>query len=663
VKPAVDTYRFSDSLGNAHEFKNKETMTQLPTLYQQYIHQSKYARWDDDKGRRETWEETVDRYIDQIARQADKLGGGFGQSEIEELRSAILNQEVLPSMRALMTAGPALERDNVAAYNCAYVAIDDVRVFAEILYILCCGTGVGYSVERQCIAKLPVIAEQFYKTDTTIVVGDSKIGWATAFDELFRLLYAGKIPNIDYSQIRPAGSPLKTFGGRASGPGPLKDLFEHTIRAFQHAAGRKLNSVEVHGIICKIGDVIVSGGVRRSALISLFNPSDERMMEVKSGQWWEHSPHYRLANNSAVFTEKPEVERFMERWLTLLKNKSGEPGFISREALQFQAGRFGRRDPNHEFGVNPCAEIILRSMQFCNLSTVVLRPTDTEEDIRRKVRLAAILGTIQASFTDFRFLRKEWKQNCEEEALLGVSFMGIMDNDLMNGIRSDLEPRLESFRDEVQDTNVVYAERWGLNPSAASTCVKPDGNGSGFANANPGIHGAYFKKGVRRTRESKLSPVAQLAYMQGVLAEDDMHNPADWVFSWPSESKGRTRHDYTALEHLELWRTYAEHWCEHKPSITVSIKEREWFEVGGWCLDNWKWMSGVAFLPWDGGQYQQAPYEALSDEEHAKLLEESPETIDWSLLGELEKEDQTDTGKELACYAGACELPAVVLAA
>jgi ribonucleoside-triphosphate reductase len=386
-------------------------------------------------------------------------------------------------------------------------------------------------------------------------------------------------------------------------------------------------------------------------------------MEVKSGQWWEHSPHYRLANNSAVFTEKPEVERFMERWLTLLKNKSGEPGFISREALQFQAGRFGRRDPNHEFGVNPCAEIILRSMQFCNLSTVVLRPTDTEEDIRRKVRLAAILGTIQASFTDFRFLRKEWKQNCEEEALLGVSFMGIMDNDLMNGIRSDLEPRLESFRDEVQDTNVVYAERWGLNPSAASTCVKPDGNGSGFANANPGIHGAYFKKGVRRTRESKLSPVAQLAYMQGVLAEDDMHNPADWVFSWPSESKGRTRHDYTALEHLELWRTYAEHWCEHKPSITVSIKEREWFEVGGWCLDNWKWMSGVAFLPWDGGQYQQAPYEALSDEEHAKLLEESPETIDWSLLGELEKEDQTDTGKELACYAGACELPAVVLAA
>lgn len=628
----------------------------LPTFYQQYIHQSKYARWDEEKGRRETWDETVGRYIDQISRRADELGGGFSATEIEELRSAILNQEVLPSMRALMTAGKALERDNVAAYNCAYVAMDYVKAFADILYILCCGTGVGYSVERQYVAKLPEISEEFYATRTTIVVDDSKRGWATAFDELIRLLYAGKVPDIDYSLIRPAGARLKTFGGRASGPAPLKDLFEHTIRTFRNAAGRKLNSIEVHSLVCKVGDVIVSGGVRRSALIALFNPSDERMMNAKVGEWWERNPHFRLANNSAVFTEKPEVDRFMERWLTLVKSGSGEPGFISREALVKQVERTGRRDADHEFGVNPCAEIILRSQQFCNLSTVVLRPEDNWDDIERKVRLATILGTIQASFTDFRFLGDRWKKNCEEEALIGVSFMGIMDNGYTNGTVTGLESRLEGWRDVTKTVNKEYAKRWGINEAMANTCVKPDGNGGQFAAADSGIHGAHGDYIIRRTRENKLSAVAQLMYMQGVPAEDDMHNPNDYVFSWPQKKPegAITRHDYTAVEHLELWLTYAKHWCEHKPSITVSVKPEEWFAVGDFVYNNWEWMSGVSFLPWDGGSYAQAPYESVSEIEYHRLLAEMPKSVDWGLLRELEKEDTTDTAKELACTAGAC---------
>jgi ribonucleoside-triphosphate reductase len=506
----------------------------LETPYQQYMHQSKYARWDDEKGRRETWEETVDRYMDHMNRQALVRGRGFTDSEYQELRLAILNQEILPSMRALMTAGKALTRDNVAAYNCAYLSVDYVRAFAETLYILCCGTGVGYSVESKFVDKLPVVADDFHSSPSTITVADSKIGWATAFDELIRLLYAGKVPNLNYDLVRPAGARLKTFGGRASGPGPLKALFEHTIEVFKNSAGRRLTPFEVHSIMCKIGEVIVAGGVRRSALISLFDPSDTQMLFSKDGEWYKENPHLRLANNSAVYDSKPSKEEFDEFWKIIQNSGSGEPGVISREALNQQIPE--RRDPNHIFGVNPCAEIILRSRQFCNLTTVVLRPSDAEETIARKVRLATVLGTIQASFTDFRFLGREWKANCDEEALLGVSFMGIMDHPLMNGAAGGLAARLEKLRKLSRSVNESYAELWDLNPAAAIGCVKPDGNGGQFAGASSGIHGAYDHFWIRRSRESKLSPVGQLLHMQGVHTETDLYNEGDYVFSWPQKA-------------------------------------------------------------------------------------------------------------------------------
>jgi ribonucleoside-triphosphate reductase (thioredoxin) len=636
--------------------------TTLPTPYQQQIHVRHYARWNDDEGRRETWEETVDRYMDQIIRQADKIGSPLALKERAELRDAILNLRVMPSMRAMMTAGKAFERDNVAGYNCAYVAVDHPRAFDETLFILCCGTGVGFSVERQHINRLPEISEEFYKTDTTIVVEDSKIGWAKAFRELLHLLWAGQIPNIDTSRVRPAGSRLKTFGGRASGPGPLEDLFRFVIQVFQDAAGRKLTSTECHEIMCKIGDIVVVGGVRRSALISLYNPSDDRMANIKSGEYWRGSPHLRLANNSAVWTDKPDIERFLEQqWLPLIKGKSGEPGIVNRAALQRKVRESGRRDPDFEFGTNPCGEIILRSCQFCNLTEVVARPEDSFDELIEKVRLATILGTIQSTFTDFRYLRKKWQKNCEEERLLGVSITGVVDNPILNGSKGmgELAATLHALKHVAIDTNEEWAKRFGINQSVAITCNKPSGTVSKLVLSGSGINEWHSKWFIQRNRGNKVDPASQFLYLQGVPAEDDMMDPDNaFVFSWPIKAPegALTRDDMPAIRKLNLWKVYAEAWCEHNPSTTINVKPDEWMEVGSFVHKNFDRMAGVAFLPHENHVYQQAPYEEITEEQYDELVAQMPAEIDWDLLRELETSDQTDNQRELACVAGACEI-------
>lgn len=640
----------------------------LPTLYQQQIHKSKYARWVDSLGRRETWPETIERYLDNVVRApAANLGLDLGTVE-DELREAFLNTDVMPSMRAMMTAGRALERDNVAGYNCAYLAINRVQAFDEAMYILMCGTGVGFSVERQEIANLPEIPT-LYPSETTIVVRDSKIGWATALRELLKLLYGGSIPNIDTSKVRKAGTRLKTFGGRASGPGPLEDLFRYIIETFQAAQGRKLNSIECHGIMCKVGDIVVVGGVRRSALISLSNPSDDRMRDAKSGAWFDDPAreHFGLANNSAAWTEKPSVERFIEEWTALIKSKSGERGIINREGLKAQVARNGRRDPNHEFGTNPCSEIILRDRQFCNLSEVVARSTDSFDDLKRKVRLATILGTFQSTFTDFRYLSKQWQKNCEEERLLGVSITGIMDHPVLSADDEtaqyhwgkDLGEALEELRQVVIDTNVEYAEKLGIDPATAATCVKPSGTVSQLVDSASGIHTRYSKFYIRTNRGSKNDPVSQFLMMEGIPVEDEIKHPdSTWVFSYPQKAPegAIVRDDITALDQLRLWLVYAEHWCEHKPSITVYVREDEWLEVGAFVYKHFDLMSGVSFLPHSDHIYPQAPYQEITKDQYEELVAAMPTDIDWARLEAFETEDTTENSKELACTGAACEL-------
>lgn len=644
--------------------------TTLPTLYQQQIHIRHYARWNDEKGRRETWEETVDRYIDQIVRQSEKYGDDAALSlkERAELRASILNSATetggaLPSMRCLMTAGQALERDNVAAFNCAYLAVNRPRAFSEAMYILMCGTGVGFSVERQEIAKLPEVPEELYPTDTTIVVADSRVGWATAYNEFLSLLWAGKIPNWDTSKLRPAGARLKTFGGRASGPGPLEDLFRYTVNIFRKAAGRRLNSIECHGLMCKVGDIVVVGGVRRSALISLSNPSDERMMHAKSGDWRSTNPEFELANNSAVWTEKPDVERFLrDQWLPLIASKSGERGIINRKALQNKAQSTGRREwKDVAFGVNPCGEIILRDCEFCNLTEVVARKDDAFEDLIEKVRLATKLGVIQSTFTDFRYLSGKWKKNCEEERLLGVSITGVVDNPILNGSMGmdELRGTLHALKHVAIDTATELAERFDINIAVAITCNKPSGTASKVVWSGSGMnewHAPYF---INRQRANKIDPTTQVMIMSGVPYEDDQMDPDNKVvFSFPMKAPdgALTRHDMPALRKLELWLAYAEHWCEHNPSTTINVKDDEWLEVGAFVHKYFDRIAGVAFLPFSDHIYQQAPLEEITEEQYYDLLAEMPTEINWDLLKELELDDQTESAKELACVAGACEI-------
>ena len=631
----------------------------LPTPYQEFIHLSRYSRWLENENRRETWEETVNRYFkffDVHLKQNTKCK--LDKEIREELRQAILNLEIMPSMRALMTAGEALERDNTAGYNCSYVAVNRVRAFDEILYILMCGTGVGFSVERQYTDKLPTIAEQFTETDTTIMVQDSKAGWAKSYKELVSLLIGGQIPKWDTSKVRPYGARLKVFGGRASGPRPLEDLFEFTIETFKTAAGRKLSSMECHDIVCKIAEVVVVGGVRRSALISLSNLTDEKMRDAKMGAWWEANPQRALANNSVCYNERPDIGTFMEEWVSLYKSKSGERGIFNRAAAQKQTAKLGdRRDATYQFGTNPCSEIILRDRQFCNLTEVIVRADDTYESLMRKVKLATILGTFQASLTYFPYLSSDFTKNCEEEALLGVSLTGIMDNKLMYS-KDGLDVVLEELKRMGVTTNVEWSKKLGINPAAAVTCVKPSGTVSQLVDAASGIHARHSEYYIRTVRADRKDPLCQFMIDSGFPAEPDVTKPDNvMVFSFPMKApESLTRDSMTAIEQLEMWLTYQRHWCEHKPSITVTVREEEWMEVGAWVYKHFDEVSGISFLPHSNHSYRQAPYQDCTKEEYETFVLKMPKNVDWSDLKKYEKVDSTTGTQTLACSGDKCEL-------
>ena len=639
----------------------KQEQTKLPTSYQEFIHLSRYARWNEDTGRRETWQQTVARYFDFMQEHLKKNNDTDISDIRPQLEQAVLNLDIMPSMRALMSAGTALERDNVAGFNCSYVAVDTPRAFDETLYILMCGTGVGFSVERQYINKLPDLPEDLHQTDTVIKVADSKIGWAKAYKELLSLLYAGQIPQWDLSNIRPHGARLKTFGGRASGPAPLDDLMQFTVNMFTDAITknqRKLVSIDCHDLMCKIAEVVVVGGVRRSALISLSNLSDERMRNAKSGSWWEHSQHRALSNNSVAYTDSAEMGAFMREWLSLYDSKSGERGIFNRQAAEKQAAKNGRREDYKDFGCNPCSEIILRNKQFCNLTEVVVRADDTWSTLSDKVELATILGTFQATLTNFRYLTKAWKTNTEEEALLGVSLTGIMDNKLLS-TSALLATNLETLKNRAVAMNEGWSANLGIKQSVAVTCVKPSGTVSQLVDSASGIHTRHSDYYIRTVRADKKDPIAQLMVDQGVYHEDDITKPEHTlVFYFPIKSpKGSlTRKDLTALEHLEIWKTYQNHWCEHKPSATISIKEHEWLDVGSWVWNNFDDISGVSFLPYADHSYQQAPYQEITAKEYKEWQKKTTSNIDWDLIKEYEKEDMTENTKELACTAGACEI-------
>ena len=635
----------------------------LPTEYQNYIAISRYARWIEKENRRETWSETVERYVSYMQGRYEKLTKKkLDKKERDRWVDAITTLKVMPSMRALMTAGPALDKDNVAGFNCSYVAIDNVRTFDEIMYILMCGTGVGFSVERQYVDKLPEIAEKFHTTETVIKVRDSKIGWAKSYRELIAMLYAGQIPQFDVSLVRPAGAKLKTFGGRASGPDPLRDLFKFSIETFQKASGRKLNSIECHDIVCKIADVVVCGGVRRSALISLSNLSDIRMRDAKTGQWWDNNPQRSYANNSVAYTEKPDIGTFMKEWVSLYDSKAGERGIFNRVASQKMATRSGRRDGEHDFGTNPCSEIVLRNKQFCNLSEVVVRPDDTEKTLKEKVEIATIFGTLQSTLSDFRYLTKQWKDNTEEERLLGVSLTGIMDNFILSGgafNQAVLKSLLVNLKDHAIETNKKWAELLGVNQSTAITCVKPSGTVSQLVDSASGIHPRYSPYYLRTVRADKKDPLCDMMIDKGFHAEDDVMKPNDTkVIYFPMKSPVESvmRDAKSAIEQLEIWKTYQLYWCEHKPSITVYVKEEEWLQVGAWVYENFDVMSGVSFLPHSDHSYKQAPYQEVDKKTYQEWLTKTPRNINWMDLTKYEKEDTTTSSKELACTAGACEI-------
>jgi len=612
------------------------------SIYEDYIAISRYARYLPDKKRRETWDETVDRYCDYMSNKFNV--------ELSDIREQIKNKEIMPSMRALMTAGPALERENICGYNCAYVAVDNIRVFGEALYIQMNGTGLGFSVERQYIHKLPEIDEEFHDSDTVVVVRDSKLGWATALDEYIRLLYSGKVPKVDLSKVRPSGSPLKTFGGRASGPEPLAKAFTNIANVFRSAAGRKLTSLELHDVMCYIGECVVVGGVRRTAMINLSNHSDERMRHAKMGNWFVENPQRSLANNSICYTEKPDVGAFMREWLAIYESRSGERGIFNRQACKDMAPE--RRDTDHEFGTNPCSEIVLRSAQFCNLTEVVIRPDDDLGMIARKVDGATILGTLQSALTDFRFLRKVWKNNCEEERLLGVSLTGIWDGIELSNLQ------LTQLKDRAIKVNRDWAKKLDINPATAITCVKPSGTVSQLVNSASGCHPRHSKYYIRRVRNDIKDPLAKVMIDAGVPYEIDKFNKETYVFEFPIASPitSTTRHDIKPFDQLEMWKTFNKYWCEHKPSMTCYIPEDQWPFVGHWIWENWESVNGISFLPSadEGHVYEQAPYEDITKEEYRRLNKAMPKSIDWSLI--VEEMDNTTASQEVACTAGVCEI-------
>jgi len=633
----------------------------LPTEYQSFIHMSRYSRWIEEEGRRETWGETVGRLVSFFKSHIDtNYEGGVTDKEWNEIEESILSLEVMPSMRALMTAGKALDREHVSGYNCSYIPIDSPRAFDEVLYILMNGTGVGFSVERQYADKLPTVPDvEFDYIDSVVSVTDSKDGWARAYRDLIAYLYTGRVPKINVSKVRPAGERLKTFGGRASGPQPLVDLFDFTITKFKEARGRKLSSMECHDIVCKTGEVVVVGGVRRSALISLSNLSDQRIRTAKTGDWWTTNPERALANNSVAYTEKPDPGIFMKEWLSLYESKSGERGIFSRASAQKKAAENGRRESNWDFGTNPCSEIILRPNQFCNLTEIVVRAGDTVNSLTRKIKVATLLGTIQSTFTNFGYLRKVWQDNTEEERLLGVSLTGIMDSELLNGKETGLAKTLETLKKVAVECNKEYAEKFNINQSTAITCVKPSGTVSQLVDSASGIHARHNPYYIRTVRGDNKDPLTEFLKASGIPSEPDVMKPDHTtVFSFPMMAPPGSvcRTDMTAIQQLEIWKTYAKHWCEHKPSVTISVKEDEWVPVGSWCWENFEYLSGVSFLPFSDHTYQQAPYQDIDEDTYKKLVKAMPKEIDWKKLQDFEKEDNTKGSQELACTAGVCEL-------
>ena len=624
----------------------------IPTDYQNFIAVSRYARWMEEEGRRETWKETVQRYVDYMSEKVK------GQLPKKEIFDAIHNLEVMPSMRALMTAGPALERDNTAGYNCSYMPVDDPKSFDEAMYILLCGTGVGFSVERQYVNQLPEIPNKLEDVDTVIHVQDSKEGWARALRKLIGHLYMGEVPMWDVSKVRPAGARLKIFGGRASGPAPLVDLFNFTVSLFKHNEGRKLSSYDCHNLMCKVGEVVVSGGVRRSAMISLSNLSDGRMRHAKSGKWWETAPQMALANNSVCYTDKPDGETFLREWTSLVESKSGERGIFNRISAKEQAKKYGRRDPDHEFGTNPCSEIILRPYQFCNLTEVVIREKDKFDDLKKKVMLATILGTVQSTLTKFPYLRKVWNNNTEEERLLGVSLTGIMDNELTNGRKHGLEKTLTALREVAVETNREWSEILRIPQSTAITCVKPSGTVSQLVDSSSGIHPRHSSYYIRTVRGDNKDPLTQFLIDSGIPAEADFMKPdTQTVFSFPMKSpkKSVKRDDMTAIQQLQTWLTYQRYWCEHKPSVTISVRDDEWMEVGAFVFKHFDEMSGVSFLPHSDHTYQQAPYQECTEAVYNDFSSKFGH-IDWDKFRDYEKVDTTSGSQTFACSGDSCEI-------
>jgi ribonucleoside-triphosphate reductase (thioredoxin) len=629
------------------------------TPYQTYIAKSRYSRFLDDKGRREHWDETVARYFNFMEKHLkDKQNYTLSPALRYELEQAVVNLEVMPSMRSIMTAGEALERQNIAGYNCSYLPIDDVKAFDEAMYILLCGTGVGFSVEQKYVNKLPDIPEKLYDSNTVVVVKDSKEGWAKALRQVIALLYAGEIPKWDVSAVRPAGTRLKTFGGRASGPEPLVDLFKYVVNKFKGAVGRKLHTIECHDILCKIGEVVVVGGVRRSAMISLSDLGDDRMAHAKAGNWWDGNGQRALANNSAVYEVKPDVGQFMREWSNIYESHSGERGIFNRYASELQAEKNGRRNLGKEWGTNPCSEIILRPYQFCNLSSVIVRNSDTMDTLRNKVRLATILGTFQSTMTSFPYLRKIWQTNTEEERLLGVSMTGILDNPLLNSAYDlDLPKRLEELKNVAINTNATLADDLGIPVSAAITCVKPEGTVSQLTGTASGIHPQHSKYYIRRVRSDNKDPLTDFLKAQGFPSEPCVMKPdSTTVFSFPQKvGEGAVlREDLSAIEHLDLWLVFQRHWCEHKPSVTISVNENEWPKVGAWTWDHFDEVTGVSYLPYDGGTYRQAPYEEITAGEALQMFLKMPENIDWDQF--IERTDNVEGAQMLSCTAGACEI-------
>ena len=632
----------------------------IKDFYRNFIHISRYARWIESENRRETWVETVDRYMSFMK---NHLVSNYNYKEddkiFDEVRNAVIDHKIMPSMRALMTAGPALDRDHIAAYNCSFIAVDSPRAFDEAMYILMNGTGVGFSVEQKYINALPVVAEELYKTDTVIVVDDSKLGWAKAYKELIALLYQGQIPKWDLTKVRPAGARLKTFGGRASGPDPLDALFRFTIDIFRNSAGRRIKPLEAHDLMCKIGEVVVVGGVRRSALISLSNLDDFEMAKAKSGQWWEDNGQRALANNSAVYNIKPNTAQFLREWRNLYESKSGERGIYNMDSVRKHIDKFERRDSSKVVGTNPCGEILLRANEFCNLTEVVIEAEDKVEDLSEKIRLATILGTWQSTLTNFKYIRKTWKDNCEEERLLGVSLTGIYGNKITSTNSKDLPGILDALREESVMTNSKEAAKLGINPSASITCVKPSGTVSQLTGVSSGIHPWYSEYYLRSVRGDNKDPLTSFLKDAGIPSEPDVMKPDDTtVFYFPIKAPKNAvlTKDLSAIDHLEMWKTYREHWTEHNPSVTINVREDEWLRVGAWVYDNFDSIGGVSFLPASEHTYKQAPYQEITKEEYEEAVKNMPTSIDWSVLSLYETVDGTTGSQELSCTAGVCEI-------